>query len=142
MSADDSEEKLLSRVVSFYHATLKQNEEALSYLKKRGLDDAELIDHFQLGFANRTLGEGENFDWDVPLFAGHRGAQFEPRLSGYACDSCTPSSLLLRFKASPPPPGVRIHEPTYCTVVGEVPQGGAAVHFAFCDHAKIGSFGA
>lgn len=55
VSADDSEEKLLARVVSFYHSTLKQNEEALSYLKKRGLDDPALIEHFQLGFANRTL---------------------------------------------------------------------------------------
>ena len=55
VSTDDSEEKLLARVVSFYHSTLKDSGEALAYLKKRGLDDPELIEHFQLGFANRTL---------------------------------------------------------------------------------------
>ena len=55
LSPTDSEDKLLTRVVSFYQATLKQSEEALGYLKKRGLDHPELVDHFQLGFANRTL---------------------------------------------------------------------------------------
>jgi len=50
------EAALLSRIVAFYHATLKQSPEALAYLTQRGLTHPELIDHFQLGFANRTLG--------------------------------------------------------------------------------------
>ena len=51
--ADD--QALLNRVIDFYHETLLQSPEALVYLDKRGLNDPELIAHFKLGFANRTL---------------------------------------------------------------------------------------
>lgn len=47
---------VLRRVVDFYHATLKESPEALSYLESRGLHNGELIEAFKLGFANRTLG--------------------------------------------------------------------------------------
>ncbi len=50
------DQKALQQVIDYYHQTLKQSPEALAYLAKRGLDDAELIDHFKLGYANRTLG--------------------------------------------------------------------------------------
>jgi DNA primase len=46
---------LLNQVVDFYNETLKQNPEVLEYLKKRGLNNSEMIDHFKLGLANRTL---------------------------------------------------------------------------------------
>ena len=46
----------LQSVVAFYHDTLQQTVEAQEYLKSRGLDDVELINHFKLGYANRTLG--------------------------------------------------------------------------------------
>jgi DNA primase catalytic core len=52
--ADD--QKLLSEVIDYYHNTLKNTPEALSYLTNRGLQHSELIDHFKLGYANRTLG--------------------------------------------------------------------------------------
>ncbi len=52
--AEDAE--LLVRVADYYHETLKQSPEALAYLEKRGLANAEAIDRFKLGFANRTLG--------------------------------------------------------------------------------------
>ena len=52
--ADDA--ALLSQVVAFYHATLRARPEALAYLQLRGLDHPELVEHFRLGFANRTLG--------------------------------------------------------------------------------------
>ncbi|MCU7861624.1 MAG: hypothetical protein KZQ86_17755 [Candidatus Thiodiazotropha sp. (ex Lucinoma kastoroae)] len=47
--------KLLRQVVDYYHETLKQSPEALGYLEKRGIG-GEAINHFKLGFANRTLG--------------------------------------------------------------------------------------
>lgn len=47
---------LLGRVIDYYHATLKASPEALAYLQARGLDHAEVIDAFRLGYANRTLG--------------------------------------------------------------------------------------
>jgi len=46
----------LQQVIAFYHTTLKQNTEVQDYLKQRGLDDVALIEHFKLGYANRTLG--------------------------------------------------------------------------------------
>ena len=56
LSTDTDNRVLLGQVVDYYHDTLKQSPEALDYLQARGLDDAQLIDTFKLGFANRTLG--------------------------------------------------------------------------------------
>jgi DNA primase catalytic core len=49
------DQELLDQVIDFYHTTLKASPEALEYLNKRGLGSMELIDHFRLGYANRTL---------------------------------------------------------------------------------------
>ena len=49
------DQALLMQVVDYYHQALKQNPDALEYLNKRGLNHLELIDHFKLGVANRTL---------------------------------------------------------------------------------------
>jgi hypothetical protein len=51
-----ADQELLRQVVDYYHACLKETPEAMDYLAKRGLNNAEMIDHFSLGFANRTLG--------------------------------------------------------------------------------------
>ena len=56
LSADQDDAKRLVQVIDFYHQTLLQSPEALSYLERRGIDSAEAIETFQLGFANRTLG--------------------------------------------------------------------------------------
>ncbi|HOA63113.1 MAG TPA: DNA primase, partial [Verrucomicrobiota bacterium] len=53
-AADDA--TLLRQVASYYHERLKQSASARAYLASRGLDGDELIDRFQLGFADRTLG--------------------------------------------------------------------------------------
>ena len=53
---DAGEQELLNQVIGYYHETLAQSPEALAYLEKRGLGSRELIERFQLGFANRTLG--------------------------------------------------------------------------------------
>lgn len=52
--ADDA--TLFSQVATYYHERLKQSASARAYLASRGLADEELIAHFQLGFADRTLG--------------------------------------------------------------------------------------
>jgi DNA primase len=49
------DQELLDQVIDFYHTTLKASPEALEYLEKRGLGSMELIEHFRLGYANRTL---------------------------------------------------------------------------------------
>ncbi len=51
-----SDHELLRSVVDFYHQALEESPEALAYLARRGLQSGEMIDHFRLGFANRTLG--------------------------------------------------------------------------------------
>jgi DNA primase catalytic core len=54
LQADDA--TLFSQVVSYYHERLKQTPTARAYLASRGLDDDQLIEHFQIGFADRSLG--------------------------------------------------------------------------------------
>ena len=49
------DQELLDQVIDFYHTTLKSSPEALEYLENRGLGSMELIEHFRLGYANRTL---------------------------------------------------------------------------------------
>jgi DNA primase len=56
ISDDVDDQKMLQQVIIYYHDTLKQSPEALDYLQQRGLDNPELINHFKLGYANRTLG--------------------------------------------------------------------------------------
>ena len=56
VSRDADDRALLLQVVSYYNETLKTTPEALKYLEARGLKSSEMIDRFQLGFANRTLG--------------------------------------------------------------------------------------
>ncbi len=66
--------QLLSQVAHFYHETLKGEPEALAYLQKRGLTDAEVIGRFQLGYANRTLG------YRLPASNRAAGAEMRGRL--------------------------------------------------------------
>lgn len=54
VGADD--QTVLREVVDYYHETLLQSVEGIAYLEERGLADGELIKHFKLGYANRTLG--------------------------------------------------------------------------------------
>ena len=52
--ADDAQ--LLRDTVAYYHERLKQSPEALAYLERRGIANAEAIDRFRLGVADRSLG--------------------------------------------------------------------------------------
>lgn len=56
LTAEAGEREALRQVVEFYHETLKESPEALRYLESRGLQNAEMIERFRIGFANRTLG--------------------------------------------------------------------------------------
>jgi DNA primase len=56
LDAEADDATLFSRVVSYYHERLKQTPSARAYLASRGLDDDRLIEHFQIGFADRSLG--------------------------------------------------------------------------------------
>lgn len=56
VALDAEDAALLGQVVGYYHETLKESPEAIAYLESRGLTSPEIIERFQLGFANRTLG--------------------------------------------------------------------------------------
>jgi DNA primase catalytic core len=71
-TADDRE--LLERVVSFYAQALKESQEALGYLERRGLVHPEVIERFRLGYANRTLG------YRLPAKNRQAGAEVRGRL--------------------------------------------------------------
>lgn len=55
-AAAPEDRALLGQVIDYYHATLTESPEALAYLEKRGLAHPEIVGHFKLGYANRTLG--------------------------------------------------------------------------------------
>jgi len=73
VAADDA--TLLCQVASYYHERLKQSASARAYLASRGLDCDELIDRFQLGFADRTLG------LRLPMKNRHEGETLRTRLA-------------------------------------------------------------
>jgi DNA primase catalytic core len=58
VSRDADDRVLLLQIASYYNETLKKSPDALKYLEERGLKSSEMIDHFHMGFANRTLGYG------------------------------------------------------------------------------------
>jgi len=55
LTIDPDNQATLKRVIDYYHECLKNNPEALAYLESRGLKNAELINRFKLGHANRSL---------------------------------------------------------------------------------------
>lgn len=56
LAANADSQTALRQVIDYYHETFRQAPEVQAYLRSRGLEHAELIDRFKLGFANRTLG--------------------------------------------------------------------------------------
>jgi DNA primase catalytic core len=74
LDASEGDQVLLRRVVDYYHASLKESPEALAYLASRGLQHAEAVERFRLGFANRTLG------YRLPAKNRKEGAAIRERL--------------------------------------------------------------
>lgn len=48
-------QKLLNRVMEFYHSTFREDKRGEEYLRSRGITDPKLYDTFKLGFANGSL---------------------------------------------------------------------------------------
>ena len=69
------DQQALKIVVNYYHETLKQSPLAQQYLVKRGLQSAEMVERFRLGFANRTL------SYHLPDKNRAAGAEMRGRLS-------------------------------------------------------------
>jgi DNA primase catalytic core len=56
VALDVDDQVLLDQVIGYYHETLKTSPEALAYLQARGIASTEAVEHFKIGFADRTLG--------------------------------------------------------------------------------------
>ncbi|MCU7937557.1 MAG: toprim domain-containing protein [Candidatus Thiodiazotropha sp. (ex Dulcina madagascariensis)] len=74
LSGSADHQTALRQVIDYYHETLKASPEGLDYLEKRGLKNAELIDTFKLGYANRTLA------YRLPPSKRQAGAEIRGRL--------------------------------------------------------------
>lgn len=72
LGADD--QALLNQVIEFYHRTLQETQDAQLYLEHRGLQSSELVEHFKIGYSNRTLG------YRLPLSDRKDGAAIRGRL--------------------------------------------------------------
>jgi hypothetical protein len=56
LDASVDDQKLLAQVVEYYHRALKETTAGFDFLRRRGITHGEAIEHFRIGFANRTLG--------------------------------------------------------------------------------------
>jgi len=56
LDAGAEDAALLGQVAGYYHERLKESPSALEYLASRGLNDPALIERYQLGYADRSLG--------------------------------------------------------------------------------------
>lgn len=56
VTAEADDQALLNQVVGYYHDTMKRRPEGLAFLQSRGLIHNELMEHFRLGLADRSLG--------------------------------------------------------------------------------------
>jgi len=74
IEAQAEDREVLRQVVEFYHESLKESPEALRYLESRGLTHPEMIGHFKIGYANRTLG------YRLPVKNRKAGAEMRGRL--------------------------------------------------------------
>ncbi len=56
LRADSKDPEILEAIVNHYHSRLHESPQALAYLDKRGMNDAEATETFRIGFVDRTLG--------------------------------------------------------------------------------------
>ena len=56
LDAEADDAALFGQVAAYYHQRLFEAPTALAYLESRGLRQDEMLNHFQIGFADRTLG--------------------------------------------------------------------------------------
>jgi DNA primase catalytic core, N-terminal domain len=76
LDPDSDDQTLLNQIVDFYHQTLKGNTAALDFLRGKGVSNTSAIDHFRLGYCDRTLGR------HVPAKSDSRGRRIRERLEG------------------------------------------------------------
>jgi DNA primase catalytic core len=71
---DATDQELLEQVMAYYQRRLLVDRDALAYLQKRGLGSSEMIEHFGLGYSDRSLCYG------LPEKNRKAGAEIRSRL--------------------------------------------------------------
>jgi DNA primase len=56
VSLDADDQRVLDETIGYYHQRLQDVPEARAYLAARGLDHPQVVEHFKLGVADRSLG--------------------------------------------------------------------------------------
>lgn len=56
LDPEAEDQKILAQIVGYYHRVLKGDTDALAHLKARGITGTSAVDHFRLGFSDRSLG--------------------------------------------------------------------------------------
>lgn len=56
VSLDADDQRVLDETIEYYHQRLQDVPEARAYLAARGLDHPQVVEHFKLGVADRSLG--------------------------------------------------------------------------------------
>ena len=74
LQPDPDDQQLLAQVIGYYHTTLKETPDALAYLHRRGIKNAQAVEHFRIGFADRSLG------LKLPSRQGKSGVALRERL--------------------------------------------------------------
>jgi DNA primase len=68
------ERELWDRTIAYYRECLTRSEEARSYLERRGVGAPEVLDHFEVGYSDRTLAR------QMPPRQSKPGQRFRKRL--------------------------------------------------------------
>jgi len=53
----ETERRYLDQVIQYYHESLLNDDEAMEYLRQRGIENPVLLSKFKVGFADRTVGK-------------------------------------------------------------------------------------
>ncbi len=127
LSPDADGEALLGQVADFYHRTLAENplataQPALDYLRSRKLDHAEMIRHFRIGYADRSLG------LRVPDRARREGALLRLRLAKLGVIKDSGHELLFGAVVVPIIDGLGNTVGMYGRMTGDALRPGTAYH--------------
>jgi DNA primase len=127
VSAEADDHEALKQLVAFYHETLKDSPEALRYLESRGLTHPELVERFQIGFANRTLGyrlpdknrkEGAELRWRLQKLGINRESGHEHFMGSVVFRVISPDGSVTEMYGRKITSGLRVGTPLHTYLPG------------------------
>ena len=55
LDVETDDQQLLAQIIEYYQRTLKTSQEAIDYLRKRGITNGQVIEQFRIGYSDSTL---------------------------------------------------------------------------------------